>query len=140
MIDDDDPLEPDANEEIPEQPEDEPDNAADGRKVKRRERRLDRERREGEEFWRGIFASEVGRREMWAILSASGIRAERFGAGPNGFPDPNATWFRLGVQTVARELLDNWQVKDFEGVHMMLREHDPRFAKAKMPPSKQGER
>lgn len=111
----------------------EPDSAADPKRVKRQQRRSSREKREGDEFWRGVFSTDVGRREMWRILVAAGYRSERFGATATGFPDPNATWFRAGIQSVSRHLFDEWQALDYEGVYLMLVENDPKFAKAKLP-------
>jgi hypothetical protein len=137
-LSDDDPLAPYFEEGDGREPEPgEHDNAADPRRIRRRETKIQRDKREADEFWRSVFASEVGRREMWGILLASGFTAERFGAGPTGFPDPNATWFRLGVQTVARELLEGWEIRDHEGVYLMRCEHDPKYFKAKTRPKRE---
>lgn len=111
-------------------------NAADPESVDRQKLEAEARQREGDQFWRGVFASDIGRREMWAVLQAGYLRGDRFGSGPNGFPHPEATWFRAGSQDFAQRLLDSWQIKDYEGVYVMLCEHDPRFAKAKLPPSR----
>ncbi len=105
------------------------DNAADVAGVKRKQTRVRADKLEAEEFWRKTFASEVGRREMWGLLQAAGVMAERFGAGPNGFPDPYATFFRAGVQSVSDHYLREWQIRDYAGVYLMLCEHHPRYPK-----------
>lgn len=116
-----------------------PENAADPIKVQRREKKLQRQARERDEFWIKIFASPVGRREMWAILSEGHCFEDRFACGPNGFPQAEATWFHAGQQALAQRLYQSWQLRDYEGVYRMLCENDPRFSKAKRPPT-QGER
>ena len=68
---------------------------------------------------------------MWSMLVQAGILSERFGAGPTGFPDPHASFFRAGVKSVSDHFLDRWTIRDFEGVRMMRIEHDPRFPKPK---------
>src|SRR6202044_500609 len=136
LSDDDDPLAPDFEDDGQEPADGEPDNAADAKRIRRQERKIDRDKRESDEFWRGVFTSPVGRREMWAILKAGFFKEERFGAGPNGFPHPEATWFRAGGQDYAQRLFDSWQAKEYEGVYMMLCEHYPPFFKSKMPPKK----
>ena len=136
---DDEPLdlEPEDDEADGEPDPGTPDSAADKRRLRKQARRRELDEQESARFWEGVFASEVGRREMWAILRAAGVAEPRFGASPNGFPDPHATFFRAGVQSVSDYLLREWQVRDFAGVNLMLCEHDPRFAKAKF--TKRGE-
>jgi hypothetical protein len=139
VIGDDDDLTPDDTEPEAETAEadlDAQDNSADAPKIKKRLKRIEIEQRESDEFWRQAFASPTGRREMWAILKLAGLGEPRFSSGPNGFPHPEATWFRAGAQDVAQRLLDQWQARDFEGVYVMLCEHDPRFSKAKLPPAR----
>lgn len=97
------------------------------------------EEREGDAFWASVFASPVGRREMWRLLDddCGLFHANAFACGPNGFPQPEATWFRAGAKDFARRLFDRWEVLDFQGVYMMRVEHDqPTFARAKRPAGK----
>ncbi len=131
MSDDDDPQAPEIEDgdEGGEPEPGTPDNAADPKRLKKQARKAELDAREAEDFWRTVFGSAVGRREMWRILQASGYTEARFGAGPNGFPDPYATFFRAGVQSVSAHLVDQWTIRDFDGVRMMRIEHDPRFPK-----------
>ena len=90
----------------------------------------DRERRH---FWERIFADPVGRSEMWQILQQLGTFDERFGVGPSGFPQPEASWFHMGQRSYGLRLFQSWQALAREGVFLMQDEHDPRFVRPKMP-------
>lgn len=103
--------------------------AGDPDAVKRRAKKLKFDARESADFWRGIFSTPVGRREMWGLLQACHFNETKFSCGPNGFPQPEATWFALGEQEVGRRLFDTWLINSRDGVLKMLDEHDPRFAK-----------
>ena len=131
MSDDNDPLAPEIEDTQAEPEPGTPDNAADPTRLKRQKRRVEMDGNEAEDFWRGVFATPVGRREMWGLLHRAGITEARFGAGPNGFPDPHASFFRAGVKSVADAFLDAWTIRDFEGVRMMRLENDPRWPKPK---------
>ena len=103
---------------------------ADSPKVKQRKLTAKQERRQREEFWRGIFSSEVGRREIWRLMFANDMGhpfETRFSCGPNGFPDPAATWYERGSQDLARRQLDTLTTIDRAGVFAMLDENDQRF-------------
>lgn len=106
-------------------------NAADPVAVRKRQRRVVRADAESRKFWEGVFASEVGRREMWAILKAAGAFDVRFSHGPVGFPDPQATWFHLGQTKFGMYLYHEWMKQARDGVLTMLDEHSPQFARPK---------
>ena len=89
--------------------------------------------REVERFWQGVFGSPIGRAEMWAILQQAGTFDDRFGVGPNGFPQPEASWFHMGARSLGLRLLQSWSALARDGVFLMQDEHDPRFTRPKMP-------
>ena len=89
--------------------------------------------REIQRFWQAVFADPVGRAEMWGILSQAGTFNDTFGVGPNGFPQPEASWFHMGARSFGLRLFQSWQVLAREGVCLMQDEHDPRFTRPKMP-------
>jgi hypothetical protein len=89
--------------------------------------------REVERFWQGVFANPVGRAEMWQILQQAGTFDDRFGVGPNGFPQPEASWFHMGARSLGLRLFQSWSAIAREGVFLMQDEHDPRFTRPKMP-------
>ena len=107
------------------------DNAGDPVAVRRRAKKLKYDESEAQQFWRSVFASEAGRREMWNILGPGCCHVSdvKFACGPNGFPQPEATWFQAGEQSIGERLLNSWLKLDREGVFQMLDEHDPRFTK-----------
>ena len=98
---------------------------------RRRRRKKESEAEKGARFWREIFETEIGRREMWAILAAVKWESDDFTVTAVGFPDPNATWFNAGRHSYARHLFMSWLRVAPEGVMKMLSEHDPRFMVAK---------
>jgi hypothetical protein len=127
----------DAEQQLPldEQPEQGFD-AGDPAQVRRRETTQQIKEREADRFWRGIFIDPVGRREMWLLLEAAKPFEERFACGPNGFPQPEATWFNAGQQSLGLRIYQTWLAKFPDLVIEMQRENDPRF----MPPPKKQRR
>jgi hypothetical protein len=121
-----------------ETPEDEPSdgdpampeavNAAEPRSLKRARARATLRREEIADIVRRAFSTPAGRRERWEILEAGHPNEERFACGPNGFPQPEATWYELGQQVLARRLKRSWQIITPEGVFLMERENDPALA------------
>ena len=89
--------------------------------------------REIQRFWQAVFDDPIGRAEMWGILSQAGTFDDRFGVGPNGFPQPEASWFHMGARSLGLRLFQSWQALAREGVFLMQDEHDPRFTRPKMP-------
>lgn len=94
--------------------------------------RVAREKREeyaaqAERFWRGVLADPVGRREMWALIESAHTFEQRFACGPNGTPQPEATFFHHGEQSFGLRFYLKLQFLDREGVWRMQDEHDPRY-------------
>lgn len=90
---------------------------------KKRKRKDDRSK----EFWRSILADEVGRAEVWELLRSGGAFETPFAIGPNGFPQPEATWCRAGVRDFVLGLYQRLLAIDLEGTRLMLIEHDNQF-------------
>ena len=133
MSDDDDAgevlEEADEQTEQPDQPE----------TPRRQAARLRFEKEQARLFWQQVFAHPTGRREMWGILQDAHAFGERFACGPNGFPQPEATWFHAGEQAFGQRLYHTWLAMEPQGVTTMLFEHDPRFPKPKPPKRKRGQ-
>lgn len=79
------------------------------------------------DFWKRVLSEEVGREVMWEVLQGMHAFDTRFATGPNGFPQPEATWFAAGEQAAGWRLYDALRKADFEAVHVMHLEHDPYF-------------
>jgi hypothetical protein len=103
--------------------------AGDPTHVKRRERKASLLERRSRHFWETIFGTEVGRREMFKLLRDCHAFEDRFACGPNGFPQPEATWFQAGESSWGRRLVQTWMVNHTDAFALMLRENDPRFQK-----------
>ncbi|MGE5148490.1 MAG: hypothetical protein ACM3II_00095 [Rhodospirillaceae bacterium] len=101
---------------------------ADPVAIKRARRRIKSAEEDAVGFWREVFATPIGRREMWGILASGGAFEERFAHGPNGFPAPEATWCHAGEQRLAFRLYMSWMRLCPDGTALMLREHHPAFA------------
>lgn len=83
-----------------------------------------------EAFWKAVLADPVGRQEIWAILGFEAHAFEvKLACGPNGAPQPEATWLALGEQMLGQRIFQTLQIVDFEGAYLMLSEHDGRFKK-----------
>lgn len=84
------------------------------------------------EFWKGVLSTEIGRAEIWRILADGGVFTSPFQVGPNGFPQPDATWFKAGQQALVFAEYHRLLLHDRVGVMLMLDENDPAFkAKAR---------
>lgn len=118
---------------LPESDEaDQPFDAGDPAQVKRRETVQQIKERESARFWERIFADPVGRLEMWRLINAANPFDSTFQCGPNGFPQPDATFYTLGAQSVTMRMYQTWLSKFPLLVMEMHKENDPRF----MPPPK----
>lgn len=103
--------------------------AGSQRGVSKQQRELDYQERERREFWRMVLSSVVGRREVWGILNACHPFEVKFGLGPSGVPDPQATFMAMGEQQIGLNIFLRLQQMEPEGTQKMLLEHDPRFKK-----------
>lgn len=115
-------------------PADEADETPDlGNAVTRKERetRIQREAREGIDFWRAALSTIVGRRELWAFLQSCHAFEERFACGPNGHPQPDATWYHAGERDTGQRLYRSLFRIDRDAIGKMHDENDPAFAKPK---------
>lgn len=103
----------------------------DPTKYRRSRDKVKREAQEEESFWRSVFNDKIGRRVMWQLLrdDCHGF-SPPFACGPNGFPQPEATWFQAGQYAIGQRLYQRWRHAVREGVTLMEDENDPRF----MPP------
>lgn len=94
--------------------------------------KLKREKQERAAFWRAVLNDRIGRRELWRWIASEGHAFNpEFACGPNGTPQPEATWFRAGEQQFALKLYHELAAMDREGVLKMHDEHDSRFAAEK---------
>lgn len=130
---DDDEIDADDSDDSPEEQVESVENAADPKSIKQKRRRVAKRVDEVAAVWRGVLATDAGRRAVWEMLQAGHFDEDRFACGPNGFPNPQATEFERGVQAHARRLYDSLQVLDHHGVYLMRCEHDPKFVNAPRP-------
>lgn len=126
---------PDGDEdEIPDElfpPEPEAPDAASEQGLRKQRTRSRLRQKESDRFWQSQLATEIGRRELWRVLEAAGAFNVSFACGPNGFPQPEATWFQFGQTQFGQRLFFSWQRIDPQGVLLMQQENDPRFQRKK---------
>ncbi len=114
----------------PVQPSQEPTvDAASPKVYRRRKRDAEIEQREGDNFWRRMLADPIGRRELYRFIASCGTFSTPFACGPNGFPQPEATWFKAGEKATGQRLFDSLAKIDRVNFYKMLDEHDPRYAR-----------
>lgn len=91
-----------------------------------------REKQQSASFWRAVFNSAEGRREMWRILNddCHGF-SPPFACGPNGAPQSEATWYQAGMYALGQRLYQRWLLVARDGVAKMHDENDPNFIKKK---------
>ncbi len=78
--------------------------------------------RDSLEFWQAVFSTETGRREMMGLLVEAHAFEHPFAVGPNGFPQPEATWARYGVTAFGISLYQKWLRANPEMVNLMYLE------------------
>jgi hypothetical protein len=78
--------------------------------------------RDSVEFWQAVFSTETGRREMFALLNHFHAFEHPFAVGPNGFPQPEASWARLGAKVAGLDLYHKWLRANPEAVNLMYLE------------------
>ena len=123
--------------EAPEEDSDPPDgtvNLASTESLRRTQDRILREQKEQAAFWQAVLGNRIGRREIWRLVADPqwGHAFERpFAVGPNGFPQPEATWFQAGAKDLGMRLYHELMRIDPEGTLVMLKEHEPSFQKPK---------
>lgn len=120
----------DVEETDDQQPESPHPNAATGAGVRRQKEKLKDQAALVREFWSAVLRDPIGRAEVWRILQSGGLFAPPFACGPNGFPQPEATWFKAGQHGLVQAEYHRLMRIDFEGVRLMLSEHDPAWKKA----------
>ena len=104
--------------------------AVNSRKHERKESRIRREQQEADQFWKSVYDSEVGRREMWRLIAGpDGAHAfeTRFPVGPSGVPDANAAWHAKGEQDFGLRLYHACLKRNPQSVALMHQENDHRF-------------
>lgn len=106
-------------------------NLLDPTRRRKQLKRIDIEAEEASMFWRDVFSTTVGRREMWGLLRDAQPDGNPFvppfACGPNGFPQSEATWFRAGQYALGQHFYQRWIQLARDGALLMLDEHDPRF-------------
>lgn len=104
-------------------------NVADEKSIRKRKLTQKQLARQDDDWWTAALNSEVGRRCLWSLIDAAGSFEDRFACGPNGFPQPEATWFRAGEQAFGLKLYHKLLLRDPILVSAMHAENDPRFMK-----------
>jgi hypothetical protein len=107
------------------------DSAADPAGIAKKFRKIDKERLEAIHWWHQALSTERGRRIVWKLLEDGKCFETTFACGPNGFPQPEATWFHAGAHAYARRLYDTLMLYDRAAVFLMHDENDPRFKRPK---------
>lgn len=130
MTPDDDGSEPS------ETPEDRPEDigqqdAVDPKKQRRRKNKRDMQEREDCEFLRDVLQRPAGRRFVWGILQAAGTFEERYGFGPYGAVNQEATWSYRGQKDLGLRLYHTWSAQDRAGMLGLMDEFLPNMPKVK---------
>lgn len=103
--------------------------AGNPRAVKKRRQDVEDEQREIDLFWASLMKLPLGRKIMWGLLRDCGTFDASFQCGPNGFPQPDATWFKAGQKAVGEGLYLKLSVVAREDTLRMHDEYDSRFPK-----------
>ena len=89
------------------------------------------EARKAEKFWLTVMDTAIGRQEMWRLMEDMGAFRSEFAVGPTGFPDVNATFFKLGQSKYGLGLYHRLMALAPNQVILMHQEQDARFMKPK---------
>lgn len=106
-------------------------NAADEGQVLEATRQSRKRKDQAADFWKACLATPIGRQEIWGLLQSCSTFEDRFACGPNGFPQPERTWFLAGEQAFGLRFYQSLLRMDRLGVLAMHDQCDPNFAKPK---------
>jgi len=101
--------------------------AVDPKEAKKRESRKKILAREDAEFIRRMLADPAGKRFVWGLIEDAGTFKEKYGFGPYGHPNPQASWFYAGQRDFGMRLYHRLSALDRAGVLALHDEFDPRF-------------
>lgn len=82
-------------------------------------------------FWSRALRDPIGGLIVWQMLKDLHAFEERFACGPNGFPQPEATWFEAGRQSFGLALYHKLALYDREALLALHDRFDPAFAEPK---------
>ena len=103
----------------------------------RRKRELGKLAKENERnFWKRSLADPVGRKALWDLLTALGTFEDKYGVGPNGFPNVESTWAAYGQKSFGLRFYRTLMLADRDGVAAMHDECDPDFIAAHPKPKR----
>lgn len=117
MADEDDDQPQDRPELLPPQVD-----AANPAETRRRKDKAAHERRELAEFLHAALRHPAGRRLLWDVLASAGTFEERYGFGPSGAPNPEASWSYRGQKDLGLRIYHGWAAMDPEGVLSLVME------------------
>lgn len=100
-------------------------NAAEPAQVRRRVKQQAQQAIDAAKFWQDVLASEMGRTELWKLLSEAGTFDQRAGISANGGYDPMLSSFHAGQKAFGHHLFGRLLGYDREAVLLMLTENDP---------------
>jgi len=112
-----------------EQPESarETEDAGDPASVARKTERTKLAKENERNFWKRSLADPVGRKALWDLLSALGTFEDKYGVGPNGFPNAESTWAAYGQRSFGLRFYRTLMLADRAGIALMHDECDPDF-------------
>ncbi len=94
----------------------------------RRKRELGKLAKENERnFWKRSLADPVGRKALWELLTSLGTFEDKYGVGPNGFPNVESTWAAYGQRSFGLRFYRTLMLADRAGIALMHDECDPDF-------------
>ena len=101
--------------------------AVDPKEAKKRINRKKLQAREDADFVQRMLADPAGRRFIWGLLQDAGTFDNRYGFGPYGHPNPEATSRFAGQQELGMRLYLKLAKLDRAGTLSLHDEFDPRF-------------
>lgn len=109
------------------------DNEVERQRTARKQSKIDREQDEDDRHWKQQLASKIGRRAIYRMFAQAKLWETPFAVGPNGFPQPDATWFQAGQRELVRGIHNKLQILDHASVYLMMCENHPDFKHAPLP-------
>ena len=114
----------------------ETENAGDELSVRRKREIVKLAKENERNFWKRSLADPVGRKALWDLLSSLGTFEDKYGVGPNGFPNAEATWAAYGQRSFGLRFYRTLMLADRAGVGAMHDECDPDFIAAHPKPKR----
>lgn len=106
--------------------------AVDQRDMAKQEQKARHRSKQIEKFWTTVLTMPGAQDALWDFLAWAGTFEDRFACGPNGFPQPDASWHNAGKRSAGEYWRDKLMAHNPEAYIEFLKGRHPSFPKRRV--------